>query len=131
MYRYTNLTKTMRSMLVDQIIQIQENFDFHCESVYMSVKLLDLYLSQIFVSTDKLQLVAVVAMLVANKYNERPPRLMKSFVSMCDGVYQKKDLIQMEISLLKICNFNLGIPLSYTFLLRCGRVSKSKKCSVV
>lgn len=121
--KQTNLTIWMRSLLVDWMVEIQESFELNHETLYLGVKLVDLYLSHMVVTKDNLQLVGAAAMFVASKYDERIPPLIKDFLYICDGAYKREDLIRMEISLLKTCNFNLGIPISYRFLRRYARVS--------
>lgn len=113
----------MRSLLVDWMVEIQESFELNHETLYLGVKLVDLYLSNTVVSKDTLQLVGAAAMFIASKYDERIPPLINDFLYICDGAYGRKELIRMEINLLKVCNFDLGIPISYRFLRRYARVS--------
>lgn len=49
--------------------------------------------------------------------------MVDDFLYICDGAYSKNALIRMEMNLLKVCNFDLGIPISYRFLRRYARVS--------
>lgn len=53
----------------------------------------------------------------------RIPPMIDDFLYICDGAYTKQELIRMEMNLLKICDFELGIPISYRFLRRYARVS--------
>lgn len=117
------LSKWMRSLLIDWMVEIQESFELNHETLYLGVKLVDLYLSEMTVSKETLQLVGAAAMFTASKFDERIPPLIDDFLYICDGAYVRKELICMEISLLKVCDFNLGIPISYRFLRRYGRVS--------
>lgn len=120
----TGVTKWMRSLLVDWMVEIQESFELNHETLYLGVKLVDLYLSYVYVNKDNLQLVGAAAMFIASKYDERIPPLINDFLYICDGAYKRDDLLRMEMNLLKICDFNLGIPISYRFLRRYARVSK-------
>lgn len=117
------LTRWMRSLLVDWMVEIQESFELNHETLYLAVKLVDLYLSKVIVSKETLQLVGAAGMFVASKYDERMPPLIDDFLYICDGAYTRRELIRMEINLLKVCDFNLGMPLSYRFLRRYARVS--------
>lgn len=122
MDRQVCLTKWMRSLLVDWMVEIQESFELNHETLYLGVKLVDLYLSKMSVNKEILQLVGAAAMFVACKYDERIPPYLDDFLYICDGAYTRKELIRMEINLLKVCDFNLGIPISYRFLRRYARV---------
>ncbi|XP_065172086.1 G2/mitotic-specific cyclin-B3 isoform X1 [Atheta coriaria] len=124
MERQPNLTRWMRSLLVDWMVEIQESFELNHETLYLGVKLVDLYLSKVTVNKDVLQLVGAAAMFIASKYDERIPPLVDDFLYICDGAYTRKELLRMEINLLKVVQFDLGIPLSYRFLRRYARAAK-------
>lgn len=117
------LTAWMRSLLIDWMVEVQESFELNHETLYLGVKLVDYYLSKVIVGKDTLQLVGAASMFIASKYDERIPPLIDDFLYICDGAYSRRELIRMEMSVLKICDFNLGIPLSYRFLRRFARVS--------
>lgn len=52
--------------------------------------------------------------------------MVEDFLYICDGAYTQRELIKMEMNVLKVVNFDLGIPLSYRFLRRYARVSNNK-----
>ena len=52
--------------------------------------------------------------------------MTEDFLYICNGAYNHRELIRMEINILKVMDFDLGIPLSYRFLRRYARVSKQK-----
>ncbi|KAK5645875.1 hypothetical protein RI129_004339 [Pyrocoelia pectoralis] len=118
------LTRWMRSLLVDWMVEVQESFELNHETLYLGVKLVDLYLSKVIVSKETLQLVGAASMLIASKYDERIPPLIDDFLYICDGAYTHKELVRMEINILKVSDFNLGFPLSYRFLRRYARCLK-------
>lgn len=122
MDRQICLTRWMRSLLVDWMVEIQESFELNHETLYLGVKLVDLYLSKMTVGKETLQLVGAAAMFISSKYDERLPPPVEDFLYICDGAYTKRELLKMEINLLKVCDFNLGIPISYRFLRRYARV---------
>lgn len=53
--------------------------------------------------------------------------MVEDFLYICDGAYTQRELIKMEMNVLKVVNFDLGIPLSYRFLRRYARVSNTLK----
>jgi hypothetical protein len=122
--RQVCLTSWMRSLLVDWMVEVQESFELNHETLYLGVKLVDLYLSRMTVGKETLQLVGAASMFIASKYDERIPPAIDDFLYICDGAYTRRELIRMEINLLKVCDFNLGIPLSYRFLRRYARCAK-------
>ena len=57
-------------------------------------------------------------MFIACKFEERMPPIIDDFIYVSDSAYDRKELIKMEIDILKTVQFDIGIPLSYTFLRR-------------
>jgi cyclin B len=65
---------------------------------------------------------SVFSFVVKPLFQERIPPLVEDFLYICDGAYTHRELIRMETNVLKVVDFNLGIPLSYRFLRRYARV---------
>lgn len=113
-----HINKQMRLLLVDWMVEVQQQLEFNHEVLYLSVKLLDLYLNQKRIEKEKLQLLGGAAMFIACKFEERMPPIIDDFIYVSDNAYDRKELIKMEIEILKTVKFDIGIPLSYTFLRR-------------
>ncbi|XP_052903426.1 G2/mitotic-specific cyclin-B3 isoform X2 [Anopheles moucheti] len=124
MGRQKHLTKRMRALLVDWMIEIQETFELNHETLYLAVKILDTYLSRVTISHEVLQLVGIASMLIASKYDERLPPTVDDFVYFCDGAYDRADLLKMERTVFRTIEYDLGYPLSYRFLRRYARVNR-------
>ena len=58
----------MRAILIDWLIEVQENFEFFHETLYLGVKIVDRYLANKEVKKEYLQLVGATAMLIAAKF---------------------------------------------------------------
>lgn len=117
------ISKWMRSLLVDWMVEVQESFELNHETLYLAVKLVDLYLGERQLSKEKLQLLGAAALFIACKFDERIPPYIDDFLYICDGAYTRKELIEMERNVFRAVNYNLGVPLSYRFLRRYARVS--------
>ena len=113
----------MRSLLINWMVEIQESFELNHETLYLGIKLLDKYLSKVIIKKEILQLVGTTAMLIAAKYDERIAPALDDFLFLCDAAYTRKAMLRMEMNILKVCDFELGYPLSYRFLRRYARVS--------
>ena len=59
----------MRAVLVDWMVEVQENFELNHETLYLAVKLVDLYLMKVKVSRDMLQLLGATGLFIACKYD--------------------------------------------------------------
>jgi hypothetical protein len=66
--RQTNINKSMRLLLVDWMVEVQQQLEFNHEVLYLSVKLLDLYLNKRRIEKEKLQLLGGAAMFIACKF---------------------------------------------------------------
>ncbi|XP_046577489.1 LOW QUALITY PROTEIN: G2/mitotic-specific cyclin-B3-like [Haliotis rubra] len=125
MSRQPHLTPNMRSILVDWLVEVQENFELNHETLYLAVKLVDTYLSRKQILKEVLQLVGAVSLFVACKFDERCPPLIEDFLYICDDAYTRQEFIQMEMNILRIVGFDLGMPLSYRFLRRYAKCARA------
>lgn len=64
-----NLTRWMRTLLVDWMVEVQESFEMNHETLYLAVKIVDIYLSKVQIEKEKLQLVGCAALFLASKYD--------------------------------------------------------------
>ncbi|XP_072482919.1 G2/mitotic-specific cyclin-B3 isoform X2 [Notamacropus eugenii] len=118
MVKQHDISKDMRAILVDWMVEVQENFELTHETLYLAVKLVDHYLMQVVCLRDKLQLIGSTAILIASKFEERCPPCIDDFLYICDDAYQREELLSMEISILHTLNFDINIPIAYRFLRR-------------
>lgn len=125
MPKQIELSVYMRTLLIDWMVEVQETFELNHETLYLAVKIVDLYLSRVEITKDLLQLLGATAFFIACKYDERTPPLIDDFLYICDGAYKHKQFVQMEIKILRTLDFDLGIPLSYRFLRRYARCNST------
>ena len=86
--------------------------------------MIDRYLEKKIVTKQNLQLVGVSAMLIACKYEEIWPPLIKDYIHMCDNAYNKEQIIEMEMSMLRALDFNVDFISSNCFLERFAQITK-------
>ena len=84
----------------------------------MTINLIDRYLEVRQVTRDELQLVGVTAMLIACKYEEIWPPQIKDYVYMCDKAYRANQIVEMEIDMLTVLDFNVDFISAHCFLER-------------
>ena len=61
---------SMRSVLIDWVVQVHYRFSLLPETLFLCVNFIDRFLSCKIISMDRLQLVGATAMLIAAKYEE-------------------------------------------------------------
>ena len=52
------------------------------------------------------------------------PPTVDDFNYICDGAYDRREMLLMEMKVFKTIDYDLGIPLSYRFLRRYARVNR-------
>merc|ERR1712226_553178 len=118
----TEVSKSMRAILVDWLVEVQESFELNHETLYTAVKILDLYMANKVVNKEELQLVGATACLIACKIDERIPPNLDDFVYVCDDAYSRQEIMAKERDMIETVDYDVGYPLSYRFLRRFGRV---------
>ena len=79
------------------------------------------------VPRGKLQLVGVTAMFVACKFEEMLCPDVNDFAYITDKAYTKREILQMEIHILKKLKFNISFPLPLHFLRRNSKAGMVRK----
>ncbi|KAL0101501.1 hypothetical protein PUN28_018968 [Cardiocondyla obscurior] len=117
MKKQPDITYSMRSILIDWLVEVAEEYRLQDETLYLSISYIDRFLSYMSVVRTKLQLVGTAAMFIAAKYEEIYPPDVGEFVYITDDTYSKTQVIKMENLILRVLSFDLTIPTHYTFLM--------------
>ncbi|XP_049634809.1 cyclin-A1 [Suncus etruscus] len=118
MQKQPDITEGMRTILVDWLVEVGEEYKLQAETLYLAVNFLDRFLSCMSVLRGKLQLVGTAAILLASKYEEIYPPEVDEFVYITKDTYTKRQLLRMEQLLLKVLTFDLTVPTINQFLLQ-------------
>ncbi|XP_069828194.1 cyclin-A1 [Dendropsophus ebraccatus] len=118
MKKQPDITSAMRTILVDWLAEVREEYKLRNETLFLAINYLDRFLSCMSVLRGKLQLVGTAAILLASKYEEIYPPDVDEFVYITDDTYSKKQLLRMEHVLLKVLAFDLTVPTINQFLLQ-------------
>ncbi len=104
------VNQQMRSILIDWLIDVHFKFGFTDETLFMTVSIIDRYLSVNQISRMKLQLLGITALLIACKHEEIDLPKIDDFTYITDNAYVKDEVIHMENEVLKVLNFSLLYP---------------------
>jgi len=118
MKRQTELTPRMRAILNDWIVDVHKKFKLRTETLFLAVDLIDRFLGHCDVKKNQLQLIGVAALLIASKFEEIHPPPVRWFVDVTDNAYKKEELVEMELTMLKVLDFQVCRPTSVQFLTR-------------
>lgn len=113
----------MRAILVDWLVEVQRRLNLLPETLFLSVNLIDRFLSKRAVSVAKLQLVGLTASLIASKVEEVLAPSVANFIYLADNAYDAAELLKAERYMLQVLSFSINYPNPLTFL---RRVSKAE-----
>lgn len=108
----------LRAVLIDWMIALHWKFKLDPETLFLSVALMDRYLSVETVSRQQLQLLGVAVVLVASKYEDIYPPEVKEFLLATENAYTRRQLLEMEVCVLNALEFKLTAPSAWRFLER-------------
>jgi len=112
---------SMRSVLMDWLVQVHNRFTLLPETLFLSVNYVDRFLSAKVVSLGKLQLVGATALFLAAKYEEINCPSVQEIVYMVDGAYSGEEVLKAERFMLSMLQFELGWPGPMSFLRRISK----------
>ncbi|CAJ2507676.1 Uu.00g088620.m01.CDS01 [Anthostomella pinea] len=117
----TEIQWSMRSVLMDWVVQVHTRFGLLPETLFLTVNFIDRFLSYKIVSLGKLQLVGATAIFVAAKYEEINCPSVQEIIYMVDGGYTVDEILKAERFMLTMLNFELGWPGPMSFLRRISK----------
>ncbi len=117
----TEIQWSMRSVLMDWLVQVHHRFCLLPETLFLTVNYIDRFLSVKVVSLGKLQLVGATALFVAAKYEEINCPSVQEIVYMVDSGYSMDEILKAERFMLSMLHFELGWPGPMSFLRRISK----------
>eukprot|EP00762_Andalucia_godoyi_P003289 ANDGO_06580.mRNA.1 G2/mitotic-specific cyclin-B len=123
MVRQTEISKNMRSILVDWLIDVHNKFRLSPETFFLAVSILDRYLAVKPIARAKLQLAGMTAMLLASKFEEVYPPEVRDFEYISAKAYSKAEILKMERHMLATIRFKMSVPTPFSFLDRFCRAA--------
>ncbi|KIW03601.1 uncharacterized protein PV09_05354 [Verruconis gallopava] len=115
---------SMRSVLMDWMVQVHARFGLLPETLFLAVNYIDRFLSCKVVSLGKLQLVGATALFVAAKYEEINCPSVQEIVYMVDNAYTVDEILKAERFMLSMLQFELGWPGPMSFLRRISKADE-------
>ena len=104
------INEHMRSILIDWLIDVHYKFGFTDETLYMTVLIIDRYISYKPIQKAKFQLLGITALLLSCKHEEIVLPKIEDFIYITDNAYKKTDVFDMENDILDVLNFSLLFP---------------------
>lgn len=95
------------------------------ETLYVTVSIIDRYLSKVNIKKSQLHLLGVTALLIATKYEEIYPPELKDLLNISENKFSKDEVLKMENEILSTLEFNFFAPSSLRFLERYRKISNT------
>lgn len=115
----------MRPYLVDFIVEIHQTFRLRPETLYLTMNIVDRYVSKRIVYKRHFQLVGCAALLIAAKFEDSKDKVptVSELSQMCCNAYDESAFTQMEGHVLSTIGWVLGFPTPEAWL----RISSLQK----
>jgi G2/mitotic-specific cyclin 2 len=110
-----------RGILVDWLIEVHTRFHLLPETLFLTVNIIDRFLSEKVVQLDRLQLVGVTAMFIASKYEEVLSPHVANFRHVADDGFTEAEILSAERFVLSTLNYDLSYPNPMNFLRRISK----------
>ncbi|KAK2425355.1 cyclin a2-1 [Trifolium repens] len=120
-----DITPSMRAILVDWLVEVSEGYKLQANTLYLTVYLIDWFLSKNHIERQKLQLLGITCMLIASKYEEINAPRVEDFCFITENTYTKEEVLKMESLVLKSSAYQLFAPTTKTFLRRFLRAAQA------
>ena len=105
----------MRCILIDWIISLQNKFFKKSSTLFLTINLIDRYLSKKSIHRTKFQLLGVTSLFIAFKYEEIYMKNINDFIDLTARAIDKAEILSMEKTIINLVEFNLDLPLSNDF----------------
>ncbi|KAG8905281.1 hypothetical protein FRB99_000298 [Tulasnella sp. 403] len=108
----------MRSHLLDFLLEIHVHFRLRPETLYLTLNILDRYVSRRIVYKKHYQLVGCVSLWLAAKFEDAKERVpsVKDLKELCHNAYEEGAFVQMEGHVLGTVDWDLGTPTAESWL---------------
>ncbi|KAG5390830.1 hypothetical protein IGI04_032371 [Brassica rapa subsp. trilocularis] len=123
----TKVSPVTRGILINWLIEVHFKFHLMHETLYLTMNLLDRYLSQVAVQKNEMQLIGLTALLLASKYEDYWHPRIKDLISISAESYTRQQILGMERIMLKQLQFRLNEATPYVFMLRFLKAARSNK----
>lgn len=114
----------MRGVLVDWLLEVHTRFSLLPETFYLTINIIDRFLSAKVVQLDRLQLVGVTAMFIASKYEEVLSPHIGNFRHVADDGFTEAEILSAERYILATLDYDLSFPNPMHFMRRISKADQ-------
>lgn len=111
----------MRGVLIDWLLEVHLRFHLLPETFYLTVNIIDRFLTHKVVQLERLQLVGVTAMFIASKYEEVLSPHIGNFVHVADDGFSEAEILSAERYILGALKYDLSYANPMHFMRRISK----------
>lgn len=112
----TDITENMRSILVDWLAEVTEEYHLGFETFHLSVSICDRYIAlKRVIPKSKLQLYGLASLLIAAKYEEIFPPSVNDLAYISDNTFKAQEIIAAEAEVLFALKYEITYPTCASF----------------
>ncbi|CCD24379.1 B-type cyclin CLB4 NDAI_0D00650 [Naumovozyma dairenensis CBS 421] len=119
-----HLKWSYRATLIDWIVEVHLKFQLLPETLFLTINLIDRFLSKKLVTLNKFQLVGASALFIAAKYEEINCPTLKDMIYILDNLYTREELLEAEKFMIDSLEFEIGWPGPMSFLRRISKADE-------
>ncbi|KAL9648853.1 hypothetical protein ABK040_003783 [Willaertia magna] len=113
-----------RFMIVNWLVEVHKHFELSNATLFLTINLLDRFLSKQPVGLKYLQLVGATCLFISSKYEDLQYPTSGELVKISKNNFTKEEMLHVERMILKELDFNITVATIYPFLkryLKCAR----------
>uniref|UniRef100_UPI0037E99F37 G1/S-specific cyclin-E2-like n=1 Tax=Semicossyphus pulcher TaxID=241346 RepID=UPI0037E99F37 len=108
MQKHPRIQPKMRSVLLDWMIEVSEEYTLHRQTFYLAHDYFDRFMmTQNNIEKNMLQLIGITCLFIASKMEEAIPPKLSQMAYITAGTYYEEEILQMELIILKALRWNL------------------------
>lgn len=126
------LNENHHFILVEWLLTVHESLALQIETIMLAISILDKYTHRVVCKRAELQMVGVMALSIACKFQEERQPTMRDYEDLCVKLYTKDQFIEMEMSIWEALNHKVDtslLRLPTTIFRRAGK--KARKFALV
>ena len=111
----TQINEKHRAVVIEWLSYIVHYFSQSNETLFMSINIMDRYISKKKITLNIYQLVAISSYLIASKYEDTFTPSIDDLIYISKNIYNHNDITAMEKDILDTLNFDIFSVSSYQF----------------
>ena len=110
-----NINERHRAVVVEWLSYINHYFNLSNETLFMTINIMDRYISKKKISLEIYQLVGISSYLISSKYEDKTHPSIEELSYISKNIYTHDNIISMEKDILNTLNFDIFFVSPYHF----------------